>query len=90
MPGTGIFIYIYLYLFTYIYHILPLKQPNIGKYTSPMDGMGLMIEEGNPKRKKRVALNFGTCFNWIATTTSYIDRNLDVQIWMFLQLQYEL
>jgi len=28
--GTGIF--------TYIYHT---NQPNVGKYTSPMDGMGM-------------------------------------------------
>ena len=28
---------LYLPLFTYIYH---KNQPNVGKYTSPMDGMG--------------------------------------------------
>ena len=26
--------------FTCIYHILPLKTTNVGKYTSPMDGLG--------------------------------------------------
>ena len=29
---------VYLPTFTYIYH---KKQPNVGEYTSPMDGMGL-------------------------------------------------
>ena len=31
-------------IFTYIYHILPLKTTiHVGKYTSPMDGMGVYI-----------------------------------------------
>ena len=31
-------------IFTYICHILPLKTTiHVGKYTSPMDGMGIII-----------------------------------------------
>ena len=31
-------------IFTYIYHILPLKTTiHVGKYTSPMDGMGIPL-----------------------------------------------
>ena len=41
--GTGIFAYIYhkngTGIFTYIYH---KNQPNVGKYTSPMDPMGMI------------------------------------------------
>ena len=29
-------------IFTYIYH---KKQPNVGKYTSPMDGMGMFLSQ---------------------------------------------
>ena len=28
------------YIYLHENHVLPLKQPNVGKYTSPMDGMG--------------------------------------------------
>ena len=28
-------------IFTYIYHEYHKNQPNVGKYTSPMDPMGL-------------------------------------------------
>ena len=31
-------------IFTYIYHILPLKPTiHVGKYPSPMDGMGSVL-----------------------------------------------
>ncbi len=31
-------------IFAYIYHILPLKTTiHVGKYASPMDGMGMML-----------------------------------------------
>ena len=53
LPGNSFNIkkYIYIYpiasmygIFTYIYHILPLKTTiHVGKYTSPMDGMGVYI-----------------------------------------------
>ena len=29
-------------IFTYIYH---KKQPNVGKYTGPMDGMGMFLSQ---------------------------------------------
>ena len=36
-------------IFTYIYH---KNQPNVGKYTSPMDGMGELNQFVTPHRKK--------------------------------------
>ena len=32
-------------IFTYIYHSFPIKTTiNVGRYTSPMDGMGIICE----------------------------------------------
>ena len=37
-------------IFPYIYH---KNQPNVGKYTSPMDGLGLGYHPSQPKTSQR-------------------------------------